>query len=374
MSLRAVAAALVAGIASVVLVASPASAHTSGGGRAEASNYRSTITDVTAPATKVTARVIDAGDRVEVTNRTAQPLIVLGYQGEPYLRLDAEGVFVNRRSPATYLNADRFATTAVPPDADPDAPPDWRLVDRGSTARWHDHRAHWMSQAPPPTVAANPDRTQTITEWTISLVFDTEPIELRGTLAWVPAPSPLPWYAGAVLGAVLIALAGLWRHWRAVLVPATAILVSSVVMLGVGMWWATTEPGVTKVNALALPTAVIVGAVLAVIWSWGGSRDALLLTAVVGAAVAALLGVANFDWLNHSQLPTGLEPTLARATVATSFATGVGVFGMALLRLRLTPASPRTEVEPGAPIPSAGRHRAVLLAIAATVVALVIAF
>jgi hypothetical protein len=92
-------------------------------------------------------------------------------EGEPYLRLDPEGgVHRNIGSPASYLNEDRQARTPVPNDADPAAEPLWQKIGDGSTVRWHDHRVHWMGDARPPTVAADPSKARTvIDDWKIPI-------------------------------------------------------------------------------------------------------------------------------------------------------------------------------------------------------------
>ena len=57
----------------------------------------------------------------------AYDVVILGYSGEPYLRVGAAGAFENVRSPAVYLNATRNG--GIPPSsADPSAPPEWRRI------------------------------------------------------------------------------------------------------------------------------------------------------------------------------------------------------------------------------------------------------
>ena len=80
-----------------------------------------------------------------------------------------DGVFQNRRSPATYLNADRQGTRAIPPEADPTAEPEWEQISTGQVARWHDHRTHWMGGLKPPGVQSDPDRRQTVAPWEVVL-------------------------------------------------------------------------------------------------------------------------------------------------------------------------------------------------------------
>jgi len=50
---------------------------------------------------------IDAGARLRLRNATGQEVVVLGYAGEPYLRVGPAGVFENRRSrPPTATGSD----------------------------------------------------------------------------------------------------------------------------------------------------------------------------------------------------------------------------------------------------------------------------
>jgi hypothetical protein len=50
--------------------------------------------------------------------------VILGQDGEPYLRFTTDGAFRNVRSPATYLNEDRCANAELPATADPEAAPE----------------------------------------------------------------------------------------------------------------------------------------------------------------------------------------------------------------------------------------------------------
>lgn len=144
----------------LVALATPAAAHSAAGG-AEASNFKTRLSDVRPTVTGVDFEVIENGNRLQLTNTAPEDLVVLGYQQEPYLRVGPDGVFENRRSPATYLNQDRQATTPVPGSADPEAEPEWEKVSDGHVARWHDHRVHWMGEQDPPPCGG----PRTVTTW-----------------------------------------------------------------------------------------------------------------------------------------------------------------------------------------------------------------
>ena len=82
---------------------------------------------------------------------------MLGYDDEPYLRVGPHGVFENTRSPATYLNRSTTITGTPPQSADVERGA--RVAhgsSSGTTASWHDHRAHFMGGDDPPRVARDP--------------------------------------------------------------------------------------------------------------------------------------------------------------------------------------------------------------------------
>ena len=169
------------------------------------------------------------GSRVELRRTTAHQVVVLGYQGEPYLRLDADGVWENESSPAVYLNRDRFASQAPPASATPDAAPAWKRLHGGDSARWHDHRVHWMSTIPPPQVQADPGRPRVIfADNHVDLLVDGTPVSAVVKLSWVPRPHPWIWLglvaAAACLALVLIAFRPLVAPWVALVAAAAALV------------------------------------------------------------------------------------------------------------------------------------------------------
>ena len=159
-----------------------AAAHGGGGG---ALGYSSTITSVRPEIAGVAVEVLESDDRLLLTSE-GKEVIVLGYDGEPYLRVTEDGVFRNTRSPATYLNEDRYADVELPDEADAEAPPDWEKIDDGARVEWHDHRIHWMSTTPPPVVEAAPDEPHHILDWTVPLQVEGRSVTVAGTLDYAP--------------------------------------------------------------------------------------------------------------------------------------------------------------------------------------------
>lgn len=195
---------LALGAAAALLAAPAAVAHEGN------PNYRSIVDAVTPAVRGLDVHVLNYDDRFELINRSDRPVTVLGYSGEPYARVLADGtVELNKRSPAFYLNDDRFAEgLKVPPSADADAAPQWSVVDRTGRLEWHDHRMHWMSRSLPPQVHDTSERTK-IFDYAIPLRVGDDRGSIRGTLVWQPddeGGTPLGMLAG--LGAlVLLAIA-----------------------------------------------------------------------------------------------------------------------------------------------------------------------
>ncbi len=187
--------------------AGTASAHTVGG--TGSSNFH-TVLGALSPATPgVSATVIEDGNRIQLTNTTATDLVVLGYDGEPFLRVGPAGTFHNKLSASYYYNIDRFGGTPGPTYADDKAAPVWVRDSTSDVARFHDHNTHYMSTDLPPLVRAAPGQPQLVSDWTVPMTYGGRSLAITGQLRWVPGPSPLPWYALALLtglGAAALAL------------------------------------------------------------------------------------------------------------------------------------------------------------------------
>jgi len=147
-------------------------------------DYRSQVDRIDPATPGVEARVIGFDDRLELENRSDETIVVKGYEGEPYLLFAPNGeVRVNTRSPAYYLNRDRFADTEVGDEADPKATPRWRTAAGEGVYSWHDHRAHYMSRGTPSQVEDEGERTK-VFDYRVPIEVDNRPGEIAGTLYW----------------------------------------------------------------------------------------------------------------------------------------------------------------------------------------------
>jgi hypothetical protein len=196
--------AIVAATALLALAAAPAASAHQGN-----PNYRSVIDRVTPSVKGLELQVLNFDDRLELQNDTQVPVVVQGYEGEPYARLLPDGtVQVNKRSSAYYLNNDRTGTEKVPASANPNAAPQWQVVDKAGRFQWHDHRIHWMGTGIPPQVKDHQGERTKVYDWNVPLQVGTQKGRIAGTLWWQPKPGGgVP--VAAIIGLAAMALLGL---------------------------------------------------------------------------------------------------------------------------------------------------------------------
>lgn len=184
----------------LAFIAAPAAAH-------ETPKYESVYGGIKPSVPGIQAQVLGFDNQYELIDRTGKMIVVYGYQGEPYGRVLTDGtVQVNERSPAYYLNQDRFGTTPVPPSANAKAAPLWKEQDRTGRFIWHDHRMHWMAQTLPPQVRDQHKKTK-IFDYSIPLSVNGKPVRLTGTLFWRGTPKGAP--IGAIVALVALVIASI---------------------------------------------------------------------------------------------------------------------------------------------------------------------
>ena len=324
------------------VAAPPASAHSVSG--VSATNFQTSLRSVNPAVAGLAVKVVEAGSRLEAENRTGQELIVLGYKGEPYLRIGPEGVFENKLSPATYINASRKGGT--PPESAEKAKvgdTDWAKVSSEPVARWHDHRIHWMGNINPPEVRNSPDERHVIKmnandpQWAVPMRLGTQEISAKGDLVWEPGPSPLPWFALILASLAVVVVLGRRANWGPALAAVTAVLLAVDVFHVVGLGLANAgDLGYRLTKSITQspyqPLAWAVG-ILAIVWLRRGRTDGLSLVVIAGLQIALLGGVADLSGLSRSEVPFGFAADLARLAVALSVGLGFGLAVAAVLRV-----------------------------------------
>ena len=332
--------------------AAPASAHGLSG--PQPTNYVTRITALTPHVAAVSVRVIDLGNRIELRNASRHVVTVLGYQGEPYLRLGPQGVWRNQRSPATFLNRTTLLTAPAPPSYSASAPPDWRQISSGTVVRWHDHRTHWMAPSAPAVVQHDPGRRHVVLRWSLALRIDARPAILTGEVVWVPGPAPWPWAGLALLVAVSVALVTrirpTWCWVLAVLVAGETAAVAH----GVAAWDFSTASLPSRIGLVAYDAAALATGLLA---GWATVRHRSLYRVsppllLAGVVLAIGVGGANVMSLFRSQLPSVFSAGAVRALVAAAIGIGVGLLVTGATHLRSQGPAPPIRAERAA---AAGR-------------------
>jgi hypothetical protein len=295
--------------AMVLAPATAASAH--GGNGGATSDYRIEVTGFEGDSAGIEVRPVELGNRMELVRTSAHEVQILGYEGEPYLRLDADGVFENVNSPAHFINLDRFARQQPPASARADAEPDWVKLSDGASVRWHDHRTHWMDPTPRQDVRDDPGVERVIFPANrVDLVVDGRPVTAIVRVTWLPPPPRTTWLivsslvACAILGALVLlpSLRGA--------APALATIAAVGAVVGSG------SSGFRLVVGLVAVTCGIAGWVLGNRWLSGAA-----------ALVAVVFAVTHFEVFEHQLLAGWAPAVLQRIGITVALAFGAAVVG-----------------------------------------------
>ncbi|WP_300681036.1 hypothetical protein [Nocardioides sp.] len=171
------------------------------------SSYRSTLTGITPSVAGVSVTVATDGEGITLTNTSDQPVIIKGYQGEPYVKVTSAGVWQNDLSPAVYLNKEQ-SIGSIPNDANATKAPRWTQISTNHRFTWHDHRIHWMGAAEPPAVAKDPGSKHLINDWKVPITIGSQEGTITGTLTYVPGSKWGTYLPYVAIGAGVIVVVG----------------------------------------------------------------------------------------------------------------------------------------------------------------------
>jgi hypothetical protein len=338
-------------LATVALLASPASAH--GTSQAPATDYKVRVIGVEPARQGVQVRAVNSGSELELRNDSDVEVTVLGYDAEdpePYLRIGPDGVFRNRVSPATFWNARTSTDVAPPPEYDATKSPEWVRISDGNVVRWHDHRAHYQGGAP------DPEREQVMLQWEVPLRVGNGAAAVRGDVRYLPPPSAVPYLVLAAVLALGLVIVGRTRAWAGALRVALALVVIASAVQVAGEWGATSTSAVSRVGEHTYVFLGIVLGVAAFCFMLVRSRrpyDATPLALLAGVALTLAGGLSGLPFLVHQVVPTTLPVALARLLVAISLGAGVATIVIAAIRLR-RPYDAGAPGSPAGPVATTG--------------------
>lgn len=211
---------------------------------------------------------------------------ILGYEGEPYLRVEKSGIVqVNDSSQTTILNGDRYGNIDLSGFKKSNIPK-WRTIATNGTAMWHDHRSHWMSPVKPAVI----DNEGTVLRWSIPVLVDGTVVNIHGSLYLREQASIAWWLFAAVAGALAI-----FAVLKKYLALQLMVLASAIVGTAVG-----------ASEFLGLPS--------------GAQITPILLMFSAAATVLSAVSIAGIRW----KMPTHIAAALT-AGAASSLLVAAGL-------------------------------------------------
>jgi len=146
-----------------------------------------TLVDEVAPSQESLDVVVRPGPaaRLAATNDTGKDLEVLGFDGEPFLRIGPTGTFANVNHLDWYRSGNPDGQATPPPGADIGGAPKYERVSAEPEWAWFDHRLH------PGTVQISPEalkaqRTARLDEWIVPARLAGEAVEVKGHVEFRP--------------------------------------------------------------------------------------------------------------------------------------------------------------------------------------------
>ncbi len=312
-----------------MVLAVPQVAHADAAGPTD---YRTQVVSIS-PATEAFEVSIEGGDAfVRIVVSEGHEVSVLGYDDEPYLHIGTDGtVAENRRSVATYYNAERYGAD-IPESVDNEAEPEWATIGSGGTWAWHDHRAHWMGSEPP--IGLEPG--DSLPHQVIPLIVDGERVEIEVRTTLQPSPSIWPTVFGLLVGLQLVLIGSLAG-------PATVTLVSiplasAATVVGVAQFRSLPAETGPLMTWWLLPTLALM-CLLATIATHG--RGTLLRSGLVllAGVQLTLWAITRRTTLTKAVLPTDLPFWFDRTITAAVLTGGAALIVTALIALFRPPAS-----------------------------------
>ena len=308
---------LVASAAAAAALALPAAASAHAGTSAPvATNFDARIVGFQPPAGALEAKVVDGDRMLWLRVPAATTVVVPGLLGEPVLRFDATGVWVNLHS--LTAQTDRIDRFDLRPSANPRARPLWHRLTGGHAYAWHEHRLHVLE----PLARGRRDAA-TLGPWSVPLLVDGRRHTLNGVLDFRPPGPGWAWLALAcALAACSSAGAVLLPGGRrlAVALALAATLLIWAVRLGRELYGRPTV-GTGGYLGVALTSAVGVALLAGLLHT---DRDVRLFTAFIAGFGSLYEGLTMLPVLTHATALSVLPSGAARVAVLLVLGLGVG--------------------------------------------------
>jgi hypothetical protein len=277
-----------------------------------ASSYLARVSSVPAG---VEARVVDGDQRMWLRVVTSETVVVLDYQGAPYLWFSRGGVDVNQNSAMYYTNQSPPQTP--PPGLTRATAPRWHRVSGAHAYGWHDGRLHALAAvALPPGVAY-------VGRWRIPVLVEGRLSSIVGGLWHAERPS-IVWFWPIVV--VLLCVLAARRVRRRELDMRVARVLAGASLIAITLGGLGRElHGRPTVSPLQLVTLALIVAFVA----WGSrrvlSRDCGYFPFFLIAGGAFWAGLVLLPTLLHGFVLMAVPAFLARVATVVCLACGAAL-------------------------------------------------
>lgn len=304
-----------AAVAAALVLPAAASAHV-GTSAPVATNFDARIVGFTPPAGALEAKVVDGDGMLWLRAPATTTVVVPGVLGEPVLRFDAKGVWVNLRS--LTAQTDRIDRFDLRPSANARARPLWHRLTGGHAYAWHEHRLHVLE----PLAHGRRDAA-TLGPWSVPLLVDGRRHTLNGVLDFEPPGPVWAWFVLACAVAALSAAAALLQgtgRWLAVPLGLAATALVWAVRVGRELYG---RPDVGPGAYLDVFLTAAVGVAL-LVGLLHKDREVRLFTVFAAGFGSFYEGLAMLPVLTHATALSVLPSGAAHVAVALILGLGVG--------------------------------------------------
>ena len=259
---------------------------------AQPGNTRSVVTEISPTTSAIEVSIVGVDAFVKMKVQLGHSAEVIGYDEEPYLRIDEKGrVFENSWSPTTVINQTRYGTgSTIPTNYVSTDAPTWRQIASNGEAIWHDHRVHWMSPLKPAVV--NDDGL--VQDWQIDMTVDGTVTAVLGNLYVEDAPGSWWWLLVIPAGASVFLMKKRLHH------VALAGVSAALVVLGVVQYFSLPSPARDTPSLIALGGV----ALLLVLVAITVRSEEFVAAFSTAAGVAIVVAIAlHRNQMNHRFVP-----------------------------------------------------------------------
>jgi hypothetical protein len=265
-------------------------------------DYRNHVLAASEPA-GVRVSVEDAGRKLRVTAASGHDVVVLGYEGEPFLRFDRLGVTANAHSKtAVGLRLVRGASASGT---------EWEPLSRDHSFAWADART-WA-----PSAAVH---GRSVVPWSVPVVVDGARALIRGEMTRSAAPLFWPWLVLAAVPLLAAVIAARRCRWLWAAATGLAALAGLATLADLG-GFATGGLSVSTDRWLLL--AVEVALTVVALGLLARPRTRLVAVAAL-AAFAVLQALSELAVFRHGVVVSGLPAEAVRAAAALAPGAGIG--------------------------------------------------